>query len=73
MFSLSPWYKASLQQFEDVSMAFTVCSLCPQQCAYGDMLTGYLAAVKNLHILDAVCSTSSNPVLGACEFVSISR
>lgn len=44
----------------------------PQQSAYGVMLIGLLTADRNLHILAAVCSTSSKPVLGACklEFVS---
>lgn len=39
------------------------------ELAYGARVTGYFTAVINLHILEAVCSTSSKPVFGACKTV----
>lgn len=39
----------------------------PNRSAYGVTLMGHLTADRNLHILAAVCSTNSKPVLGACK------
>lgn len=44
--------------------------LCPE-LAYGWRVMGYFTAVKNLHIREAVCSTSSRPVFGACSSVPV--
>lgn len=41
------------------------------ELAYGLRVIGYFTAVKNLHIREAVCSTSSNPVLGACSSIPV--